>query len=173
MSFSSGAVEKTGTIRLWGGDTAPYGWLLCDGSAISRTLYSELFNLVGTKWGVGDGTTTFNLPAVNFDGQAFIYAYIQSANVPVSGTGKALGLIGNKSDGTIKTVSLMTDSVGGLHSSTTAPESQEIADNPSPTYGSWGVKNGSGLGVSTDATKSGLKADFHYTRFATTYIIKY
>lgn len=38
------------------------GWLLCNGQAVSRTTYSDLFNLIGTKFGSGNGTTTFNLP---------------------------------------------------------------------------------------------------------------
>lgn len=38
------------------------GWLLCDGSAISRTLYLDLYNVIGTSFGSGNGTTTFNLP---------------------------------------------------------------------------------------------------------------
>ena len=40
----------------------PTGWMLCDGRAISRTTYSELFDLIGTTYGVGDGSTTFNIP---------------------------------------------------------------------------------------------------------------
>ena len=40
----------------------PTGWLVCDGSAVSRTEYSQLFNVIGTKFGSGDGSTTFNLP---------------------------------------------------------------------------------------------------------------
>ena len=46
----------------WTADTIPDGWLLCDGSAVSRTLYAKLFAVIGTKWGEGDGSTTFNLP---------------------------------------------------------------------------------------------------------------
>lgn len=42
--------------------TAPAGWLLCDGSAVSRTTYAGLFAVIGTWYGVGDGSTTFNLP---------------------------------------------------------------------------------------------------------------
>lgn len=53
---------KAGTIADFAGSTAPAGWLIADGSAISRTLYSELFNYCGTAHGVGDGTTTFNIP---------------------------------------------------------------------------------------------------------------
>ncbi len=52
----------TGEIRLWPTATAPTGWLKCDGSAVSRVTYAVLFNLIGTTFGVGDGSTTFNLP---------------------------------------------------------------------------------------------------------------
>lgn len=51
-----------GEIRMYGGASAPTGWLLCDGQAISRTTYSDLYAVVGTKYGVGDGLTTFNIP---------------------------------------------------------------------------------------------------------------
>lgn len=46
----------------WSGTAAPTGWLLCDGTAVSRTTYSDLFSVVGTTYGVGDGSTTFNVP---------------------------------------------------------------------------------------------------------------
>ena len=51
-----------GAIQAYGGSTAPYGWLICDGSAVSRVTYSELFTAIGTHYGSGDGSTTFNLP---------------------------------------------------------------------------------------------------------------
>lgn len=44
------------------GGTIPSGWLLCNGAAVSRTTYAKLFAVVGTTWGTGNGTTTFNLP---------------------------------------------------------------------------------------------------------------
>jgi microcystin-dependent protein len=46
----------------WYTATAPSGFLLCDGSAVSRTTYAALFGILGTTWGTGDGSTTFNLP---------------------------------------------------------------------------------------------------------------
>ncbi|WP_196607418.1 phage tail protein [Pectinatus frisingensis] len=52
----------TGTGHEYYGDTAPAGYLFCDGSAVSRTTYAALFTVLGTKWGAGDGSTTFNLP---------------------------------------------------------------------------------------------------------------
>ena len=51
-----------GTVVAYAGDTAPPGWLLCDGSVVSRTQYSALFAAIGTAHGSGDGATTFNLP---------------------------------------------------------------------------------------------------------------
>lgn len=51
-----------GTIIAFGGSTAPDGFLSCDGSAVSRTTYADLFTAISTTWGVGDGSTTFNLP---------------------------------------------------------------------------------------------------------------
>ena len=58
------ATVPTGTIVMWGGNslTLPSGWLLCDGAAVSRTTYAALFAVVGTAFGPGDGSTTFNLP---------------------------------------------------------------------------------------------------------------
>ena len=47
---------------MWPTGTAPNGFLLCTGTAVSRTTYASLFAIVGTTFGVGDGSTTFNLP---------------------------------------------------------------------------------------------------------------
>ena len=51
-----------GAINAFGGATAPEGWLLCQGQALSRTDYKDLFDVIGTSFGSGDGSTTFNLP---------------------------------------------------------------------------------------------------------------
>jgi microcystin-dependent protein len=52
----------TGAVIAWSTSTAPTGWLLCDGSAVSRTTYATLFSVIGTTYGAGDGSTTFNVP---------------------------------------------------------------------------------------------------------------
>jgi len=52
----------TGVVTMYGGATAPTGWLLCQGQAVSRTTYAALFAAIGTNFGTGDGSTTFNLP---------------------------------------------------------------------------------------------------------------
>ena len=51
-----------GTILPYSKSTAPTGYMICDGSAISRTTYAELFSIIGTTFGSGDGSTTFNIP---------------------------------------------------------------------------------------------------------------
>lgn len=58
------ATLPAGAIAMWGTNTAPDGWLICDGTAVSRTTYSGLFAVIGTTYGTGDGSTTFNLPNV-------------------------------------------------------------------------------------------------------------
>jgi len=52
----------TGTVTAFAGSTAPTGYVLCDGSAVNRTTQAALFAVIGTTYGVGDGSTTFNLP---------------------------------------------------------------------------------------------------------------
>lgn len=51
-----------GMLMPFAGSTAPSGWLLCYGQAVSRTTYADLFSALGTTYGTGDGSTTFNLP---------------------------------------------------------------------------------------------------------------
>lgn len=58
------AVLPTGSVQMYAGEYTkiPNYWLLCDGSAVSRTTYANLFATIGTQFGAGDGSTTFNLP---------------------------------------------------------------------------------------------------------------
>lgn len=55
----------SGVIVAYAGKTKPAGWLKCDGSLIPLSSYSRLFSAIGTTWGAGDGSTTFQLPNVN------------------------------------------------------------------------------------------------------------
>lgn len=59
---TGGAYVPTGTILDYAGSSTPSGYLLCAGQAVSRSTYSDLFTAIGTTWGVGDGSTTFNVP---------------------------------------------------------------------------------------------------------------
>ena len=60
----------SGALLDFAGSVAPVGFLLCDGAAVSRTTYSDLFAAVGTVYGPGNGTTTFNIP--NFNGRTSV-----------------------------------------------------------------------------------------------------
>lgn len=69
----------TWEVRMWTTATPPTSWFICDGTAKSRTTYAALFAVIGTTFGVGDGSTTFNIP--DFRGRSPIG----------SGTGSAVG----------------------------------------------------------------------------------
>jgi|SRR5215831_8338748 len=60
----------TGMYAPYAGSVAPAGWLLCDGTAVSRTTYAALFSLIGTTHGAGDGSSTFNVP--DFRGRGLV-----------------------------------------------------------------------------------------------------
>lgn len=59
---TAGGGVPAGAVSAYAGASAPSGWLLCDGSAVSRTTYADLFTAIGTAYGAGDGSTTFNVP---------------------------------------------------------------------------------------------------------------
>jgi microcystin-dependent protein len=66
----TGSLRGTGSVNvgfigMYAGATAPTGYLICDGQAVSRTTYADLFSAIGTTWGAGDGSTTFNVPGLN------------------------------------------------------------------------------------------------------------
>ena len=61
-SWSAGFGGDIGEIKLWSTSSAPEGWLIADGREVSRTTYAELFAAIGTTYGAGNGSTTFNLP---------------------------------------------------------------------------------------------------------------
>lgn len=85
-----------GLIIPFGGPVVPPGYLLCDGSAVSRSSYGALFAACGTAWGSGDGSTTFNLP--NLQGY-FLRGVDNGAGVdPESGSRYALQSGGNSGD---------------------------------------------------------------------------
>jgi microcystin-dependent protein len=78
-------VGFTGMVAPFGASTAPFGWLACDGTAKSRTTYAKLFAVVGETFGVGDGSTTFNMPELRGE---FVRGLDDSRGVD---TGRTLG----------------------------------------------------------------------------------
>ena len=89
-----------GTVSMWSGTAAsvPSGYLLCDGSAINRLTYTDLFNAIGTAHGSGDGSTTFNLPN------------LRNRFVVGEGTSYALAATGGSADATLVSHSHTVDS---------------------------------------------------------------
>lgn len=90
-SYGAAATVPTGTVVMYGGNAstppteAPPGWLLCRGAAVSRTTYAALFAVIGTMYGAGDGSTTFNLP-----NWSLRFPLGASANAELGDTGGAL-----------------------------------------------------------------------------------
>jgi len=78
--------SEVGTIKPWGKATAPVGYVLCDGGAISRTDYADLFAVISTTYGAGNGSTTFNVPNLQgktpqgYDGNTYNLAATGGAN---------------------------------------------------------------------------------------------
>ena len=106
---TSPAIERPGRIVAQADAAMEPGWLPCDGRAVSRATYSALFAVIGTTWGNGDGTTTFNIPDLR--GRAMFGADNlggTAANV-LTGTGGAAGINGALgSSGGAQSVTLTT-----------------------------------------------------------------
>jgi len=124
---------QTGVLQPFGGASTavPSGYLFCDGSAVSRTTYANLFAVIGTTWGVGNGSTTFNIP--NGQGRSFY-------GKATSGTGSTLGGTFGAIDHT---------HTGGTVSGSTANES---AHTHTVASGATSVNNSNtGITLGTDA----------------------
>jgi len=78
--------SEVGAIKPWTKATAPDGYVLCNGAAISRTTYADLFGVIGTTYGAGDSSTTFNVPQLQgklpqgYDGNTYNLAGTGGAN---------------------------------------------------------------------------------------------
>lgn len=89
FAWEAAASIPAGTLAMYASSTAPTGWLLADGSAVSRTTYASLFAVIGTAYGIGDGSTTFNLP----DLQGRVAVGLNSSNTDVDALGENEGAV--------------------------------------------------------------------------------
>lgn len=145
-----------GTISAFGGAAAPDGWLLCDGSAVSRSTYARLFTAIGTTWGVGDGSTTFNLPDMRGAAPAGVgtsTGYTQNETVAL-GTKYNDSFQGHAHNGTAASLTTSTTFASGIVSrvqqgaggdSAFSSTPATLGANGTPRYGT--VTKGKTVGV--------------------------
>ena len=106
-----------GIIVPYAGGAAPTGWLLCDGSAISRSGYGALYTVIGTTYGVGDGSTTFNVPNMK---QRFPLGKADSGTgATLGGTGGAIDHVHTGPSHTHSAGTNMIAKIGALNSAQT------------------------------------------------------
>lgn len=112
-----GGLAPAGVVLPFAGSTAPTGWLLCFGQAVSRTTYAALFTALGTSYGAGDGSTTFALPDLrgripggkdNMGGSAA--SRLTTAGSGVDGA--TLGAAGGAQTHTLTNAQLPTSAIG-------------------------------------------------------------
>jgi microcystin-dependent protein len=131
LSSSGGDVlTMTGEVRMWSGATTPSGWMACNGSAISRSNYLDLFAILGTTYGAGDGSSTFNIPDMR--GRVAV-----GTGSGAGLTNRALGQNGGKESQTGYTAPSMTSS-GTLYAS----EKNSGVWDPVSIPRSWSVNSG-------------------------------
>lgn len=147
----------TGAVLAYGGASAPSGFLLCDGTAVSRTTYATLFGIVGTTFGAGDGSTTFNVPELR---QRF------PLGKAASGTGSTLGGSGGTIDHVhtgpshTHTVAGHTHDMGnhthtgGAHTHSTSDHTHSVPAHYHDTQGSGATINVTGSGTHSHAIDS-------------------
>lgn len=131
-----GSFDAAGTIESYSGSVIPSGYLLCDGRAVSRTTYATLFQAIGTTYGAGDGSTTFNLPNL-------------SERVPVGKSSKyVLGSKGGSATNTLTVANLPahshTLSAKGTVSSVFTGSSVTTSSNGSHTHTYSGTTSSAG-----------------------------
>ena len=157
----------SGVILPFGGSSAPTGFLICDGSAVSRTDYADLFDVIGTTYGSGDGSTTFNLPNLSSG------VLPSSSTVDVVGNGNALGIVDDISTEAKQHNALVVGQGSGF-SNAKVPFSAFNLNAPlaigSTSTGSQFGTNDKALGVSTLPEWSGLTGSI--TGVSVNYIIK-
>lgn len=129
----------TGMVAQWAGTTTPTGWLACDGSAVNRVTYADLFAVIGVQFGTGDGSTTFALPDYR-------------ARVPLgSGTGSGLstyttGQTGGEETHTLTQAEMPSHShsVAGVITSLAVEPGDLPVYDPNPIPGATGNTGGDG-----------------------------
>lgn len=138
-----------GSIDFWGGSAPNSAFALMYGQAISRTAYSTLFSMVGTTYGTGDGSTTFNIPdlrgrvTAGKDDMGGVAASRLTASVTGVPNGAVLGAVGGTQDHTLTTAQLASHSHGVTDPGHTHQYTQ--------IYRAGFEANGNGVGISASS----------------------
>jgi microcystin-dependent protein len=134
--ISGSSANPVGAITMFAGSTAPTGWFICDGSTVSRTVYKDLFQVIGTTYGTGDGSTTFTLP--NLKGK--VPVGYDSAD----GSFDALGETGGAKTATIAQANLPNISTGAgtAHTHTQNAHGHRVQFAASAASGSLHIPDG-------------------------------
>lgn len=155
------SVIPPATVQAYMGVTAPAGWLSCDGSAVSRTTYANLYAIIANRCGSGDGSTTFNLPDLR--GQFLRGVDGGAGRDPDTGARTAMNVGGNTGDN-VGSVQAQGTKPNGLAAVVTDPGhlhtiSRNGGNNVSLTGGGGGnFYDGSGSTpkLSTDSATTGI-----------------
>jgi len=141
----------TATIVPWSSASVPSGFLECDGAAVSRTTYADLFAIVGTTYGAGDGSTTFNVPDLQDN-----VAVGKSNNKALASTGGANTVANSGNVGTNTNINV-TGNVGGSTANATLSSAQLASHSHSysPRTGGSQSPNNVGSGLSTTNANTG------------------
>jgi len=162
----------TATIVPWSDSSVPSGFLECNGAAVSRTTYATLFGIIGTTYGVGDGSTTFNVPDLQDN-----VPVGKSNNKALASTGGANTVTstgnvgGSTANATLSTAQLASHShPGGAGGGGAAPSYPQISVTQNATTGSAG--SGSGHSHNMSANFSGDATSVLQPYLTIIYIIK-
>jgi microcystin-dependent protein len=152
--------SEVGAIKPWGKATAPAGYVLCDGAAISRTTYADLFAVISTTYGTGNGSTTFNVPDLQgkapqgYDGSTYNLAATGGANtvtVAVTNNQGATNSITNNQSVTV-TGSISNTSIT---SAQLASHAHQYQKRQYPGTVNWGANEGANTFGMSDTNNTG------------------
>jgi microcystin-dependent protein len=151
--------SPTGTINMWPTATAPTGFLLCDGTAVSRSTYAALYAVIGSTFGSGDGSTTFNVPnytnrtpygttigATGGSADAVVVSHTHTAAVTDPQHTHGFNFIDGLSSGNLTTTNYIARSVVGTNQ-------YALAQGGSPTVNTVSINSAStGITVANSTT---------------------
>jgi len=161
---------NTGIIIPWSASTLPSGFLECDGTAVSRSTYAALFAIIGTTYGIGDGTTTFNVPDLS---DRVVVNKSNTKNLAQTGGANTVTTLGNVG-GSLANTTLATAEIAAHSHSTpgSGPSSQGAPGGGSAAMCSGSTGGGGAHSHNLSANFSGAADSVLQPFLVLIYIIK-